>query len=57
MVQDDPSSNPRHTSKTAPNTSMVTVLCGWFRHEDSLPTHGPLAVPAGSASRSGETLT
>ncbi len=57
MVQEHPSSSPRQTSRTAPSTWMVTVLCGAFRHDVSFPAHGPPAVHRASASRSGETLT
>jgi hypothetical protein len=52
-----PSSIPTQTSTMATSTSMVTVLCGVFRHDVSLPDHGLLAGLGGSVSRSGEMST
>lgn len=57
MVQEDPTSSPRQTSRTALSTWMVIALCGVFRHDVSFPAHGPLPVHWESASRSGEMCT
>jgi hypothetical protein len=56
MVQVVPSSSPKQTSST-PINSWVTELCGAFRHDVSFPRHGPLTVPWGDVSRSGEMST
>jgi hypothetical protein len=57
MVQEDPTSSPRQTSRTALSTWIVIALCGVFRHDVSFPAHGPLPVHRESASRSGEMCT